>query len=69
MIAALNAVGVALEHLATDRDLAAEYGVDSLDLVGLAIAVQERFCVVLRDEELAGARTIEDLAALVTRGR
>jgi acyl carrier protein len=38
---------------------------DSLALLGLVVAVEDRFCVVLADEEAAGARTLADLARLV----
>ena len=38
---------------------------DSLALLGLVVAVEDRFRVVLTDDDAAGARTLGDLAALV----
>jgi acyl carrier protein len=38
---------------------------DSLMLLSLVVAVEDRFRVVLTDDDAAGARTLEDLARLV----
>jgi acyl carrier protein len=38
---------------------------DSLALLGLVVAVEDRFRVVLEDGDAAGTRTLEDLARLV----
>lgn len=38
---------------------------DSLALLALVVAVEDRFHVILTDEDAAGARTLEDLARLV----
>ncbi len=38
---------------------------DSLALLGLAVAVEDRFHVILTDDDAAAARTLEDLARLV----
>ena len=38
---------------------------DSLALLGLAVAVEDRFHVILTDDDGATARTLEDLARLV----
>jgi len=38
---------------------------DSLALLGLVVAVEDRFHVVLTDDDAAGTRTLEDLARLV----
>jgi acyl carrier protein len=38
---------------------------DSLALLSLVVAVEDRFQVILQDDEAAGAQTLEDLARLV----
>jgi acyl carrier protein len=38
---------------------------DSLALLALVVAVEDRFHVILTDEDAAGTRTLEDLARLV----
>jgi acyl carrier protein len=38
---------------------------DSLALLGLVVAVEDRFRMVLTDDDAAGTRTLADLAALV----
>ena len=38
---------------------------DSLALLGLVVAVEDRFHVVLTDDDAAGARTLADLARIV----
>jgi acyl carrier protein len=38
---------------------------DSLALLGLVVAVEDRFQVILTDDDAAGARTLEDLARIV----
>ncbi len=38
---------------------------DSLALLGLVVAVEDRFHVVLTDDDAAGARSLADLARIV----
>jgi acyl carrier protein len=38
---------------------------DSLALLSLVVAVEDRFRVILRDDDTAGAHTLDDLARLV----
>lgn len=38
---------------------------DSLALLALVVAVEDRFHVILTDDDAAGTRTVEDLARLV----
>ena len=40
---------------------------DSMSLLALVVAVEDRFHVVLSEEDAAGARTLEELARLVVR--
>ncbi len=50
-------------ELKPDEPLAAR--LDSLALLGLVVAVEDRFHVILTDDDAAGTRTLEDLARLV----
>ncbi len=40
---------------------------DSLMLLSLVVAVEDRFRVILTDDDAAGTRSLEDLARLVVR--
>ncbi len=51
------------ERLAPGEALAAR--LDSLALLALVVAVEDRFHVVLTDDDAAGTVTLEDLARLV----
>ncbi|HET7752651.1 MAG TPA: acyl carrier protein [Anaeromyxobacteraceae bacterium] len=48
-----------------DEELASR--LDSLALLSLVVAVEDRFRVILDDEDAAGTRTLSDLARLVAR--
>ena len=60
---------IAREELRLERDpapgepLAAK--LDSMALLALVVAVEDRFHVILTDDDAAGTRTLEDLARLV----
>lgn len=56
-------VGFAGEPPAADEPLASR--LDSLMLLSLVVAVEDRFHVVLTDDDAAGARTVADLARIV----
>jgi acyl carrier protein len=63
-------VRLAREELKLDGDPPAPHEslagrLDSLALLGLVVAVEDRFHVVLKDDDAAGARTLADLARLV----
>ncbi len=51
------------EPPAPDEPLA--QSLDSLALLGLVVAVEDRFHVILADDDAAGARTLADLARIV----
>jgi acyl carrier protein len=50
---------------APGEELAAQ--LDSLALLSLVVAVEDRFLVILDDADAAGTRSLEDLAQLVVR--
>jgi acyl carrier protein len=69
-LVAAEILRIAREDLKLDGDpapgeaLAAR--LDSLALLALVVAVEDRFHVILTDDDAAGTRTLEDLARLVT---
>jgi acyl carrier protein len=54
-----------LEGEPPPRDAPLVGQLDSLALLSLVVAVEDRFRIVLADDDTAGARTLEDLARLV----
>jgi acyl carrier protein len=58
-------LGLNRPPLGTDR-LAADLGCDSLDLVELAMAIEDEFCIQIDDEEGVKCLTVADAVALVT---
>lgn len=66
---------VAREELGLPRevqpgdDLVTDVQLDSVGLLTLAVALEDRFRVALTEEDAAGVRTVAELAALVLRRR
>jgi acyl carrier protein len=56
-------LGLEGEPPALDEPLADR--LDSLALLGLVVAVEDRFLVILKDDDAAGARSLADLARIV----
>ena len=50
-------------------DLVADLQLDSVGLVTLVVGLEDRFRIVLAEEDAAGVRTVSDLAALVQERR
>lgn len=69
LVAIVRKVGkVAPERLVTsDTRLVDDLGIDSLDLVAVFLQVQDRFDVVIEDDDVAALRTVSDLATYVAR--
>jgi len=60
---ALGLEGEPVLQLGPDEPLAGR--LDSLQLLALVVAVEDRFHVILSDDDAAGARTLADVARLV----
>jgi acyl carrier protein len=54
-----------LEGAAPELDAPLAESLDSLALLGLVVAVEDRFHVILADDDAASTRTLGDLARLV----
>ena len=61
-------LGILPEMLKPTAELAEDLGVDSVDAVEFALALEREFNVPLPDEVIADARTVQDVIDLV-RGR
>ena len=56
-----------IEDVAFNKNIAAEYGVNSVSIIKLIVAAEERFEISFSDYELAldGYRTFEDMVVLI----
>ena len=52
-----------------DQSLVDDLGIDSLDLVGVFLSIQDRYDVVIDDDDLPQLRRVCDLAAYVAKNR
>jgi acyl carrier protein len=59
-------LGIDEAMIAPDASLAGDLGADSLDLVSLILAIEDRFQVDIHDEEAAELLTVEQLTEHVT---
>jgi acyl carrier protein len=58
-------LGIPADQIALDARLVEDLGLDSLDAVELAIAVERRFEIEVAEEELARLRTVADVVGLI----
>ena len=55
--------------ITADSLLVEDLAIDSLDLVGVLVAIQDRFDVAIDDDEVPNLRRVVDLAQSVARRR
>ena len=60
------APGVVVE---ADKRLVDDLGIDSLDLVGVFLSIQDKYDVVIDDDDVPMLLKVSDLAAYVARNR
>jgi acyl carrier protein len=58
-------LGIPTEKIVPEATLVEDLGLDSLDAVELAIAVERRFNIDVPEEELTKLKTVADMVALV----
>lgn len=58
-------LGVPGDQVGPDARLVEDLGLDSLDAVELAIAIERRFDIEVREEELAQLKTVADVVGLI----
>jgi acyl carrier protein len=58
-------------HLAIDADsrLVEDLAIDSLDLVGVLLAIQDHFDIAIEDDDVPSLRRVVDLAEYVAKDR
>ena len=52
-----------------DKRLVDDLGIDSLDLVGVFLSIQDKYDVVIDDDDVPNLLRVSDLAAYVARNR
>ena len=52
-----------------DKRLVDDLGIDSLDLVGVLLSIQDQYDVVIDDDDVPKLLRVSDLAAYVARNR
>ena len=67
MIELIGEVMPEIEDVAFNKNIVAEYGVNSVSIIKLIVAAEERFEISFSDYELAldGYRTFEDMVVLI----
>jgi acyl carrier protein len=60
-------LGISPEVVAPTAELAEDLGVDSVDAVEFALALEREFNVALPDEIIADVRTVQDVVDLVSQ--
>jgi acyl carrier protein len=58
-------LSVEADKVTDEAALMDDLGADSLDMAELGMALQEEFGIELSDEQLAGIRTVKDVAAAI----
>ena len=60
-----DTLGVSVDELSADTNIATDLGADSLDVVEILMAIQDEFDVEVPDSEIENIRTIGELAEYV----
>jgi acyl carrier protein len=55
--------------IAPESRLVEDLGIDSLDLVGVFVKIQDEYDVIIDDDDVPALRTIGDLAAFIGKSR
>lgn len=58
-------LGVDADRVAPEASLLDDLGADSLDVVELAMALEEEFSIEVPDEDLEKIRTVQDIVDLI----
>lgn len=67
-VRSLVAVQLGRRRVAADDRLVEDLGAESLDLVNIVAALEDRYGIDIPEEEIADLRTVADLHARVLRG-
>ena len=61
-----DALSLDESEVTPDMSISEDLGIDSLDLVDLAMALEDEFDIMVSDDELATLKTVRDIAAYVS---
>ena len=56
-----------VEEVSLDARLDEDYGADSLDAVEIIMSIEEKYGLDIRDEDIQGVKTVEDVVNLTER--
>ncbi len=59
--------GVPADQVTPDKSFVDDLDIDSLSMVEIAVAAQDRFGVEIPDDELKNLKTVQDVVAFVQR--
>ena len=62
-------LGVGVEKINADTNIAADLGADSLDLVEILMSLEEEFSVSIPDEAIPNIKTVGDLVAFIDKAK
>lgn len=60
-----NVTGISMEQLKTNANLWEELGVDSIKAIEITVAIEKRFKIRVRDEQIPEIATIKDAIRVV----
>ena len=63
----IELLGVTRDQLTPDADLVQDLGADSLTLIEISLALEERFSLSIPDQELERIHTVGDVLELLTK--
>ena len=62
-------LGVGVEKINKDTNIATDLGADSLDLVEILMSLEEEFSVSIPDEAIPNIKTVGDLIAFIDKAK
>jgi acyl carrier protein len=64
-IEVVKTCGIALADIKNESEIIADLGADSLDMVGLVMALEDEFGIEISDEEFEKAKTVQQIVDYV----
>ena len=61
--------GVAADMVTPEAELAEDLDIDSLSMVEVVVAVQDKFGIIIPDEDLTDIKTVQDVVSYVQRAQ
>ena len=62
-------LGVSVEKINANTNIATDLGADSLDLVEILMSLEEEFSVSIPDEAIPNIKTVGDLVAFIDKAK